>query len=220
MPVHDLASIMAGDAPPPGERAREAVGALADAFSPRRPWPRRARPDGADGPVAGIPGHWEPYFDQPTGFDPDGPRSTVAPPGFRLNVGGGAAPIDPSNAFTPDGRPTDALLDRTAMIESSWNPNAVSPVGARGVYQIMPATAANPGYGVPSISPSAVLDPTASRAWAAQYLSAMYRRTQDPVLAMAAYNAGLGNVQAAMKRGGLSHLPPETREYVRKAFNL
>lgn len=113
-----------------------------------------------------------------------------------------------------NGIPTDALMDRLRWVESRGDPNAVSPAGALGPYQIMPPTAAQPGYGVPSISLDAVLDPTRSRDWAKKYLTAMYGRYNSPTLALAAYNAGPGAVDAA--GGNIAALPAETRNYVQQ----
>lgn len=86
--------------------------------------------------------------------------------------------------------------------ESSWNPNAVSSAGARGIAQFMPATAK--GMGVNPDDPLASLD--AGARLMRQNLD-MFGNYPD---ALAAYNAGPGAVQ---KYGGV---PPfaETRQYV------
>lgn len=89
--------------------------------------------------------------------------------------------------------------------ESGFNPNAVSPAGARGIAQIMPATAR--GWGVNPDDPVAALDAAAKNM--ARYVKSYggdYRK------ALAAYNAGPGAVQ---KYGGV---PPykETQNYIKK----
>ncbi len=104
----------------------------------------------------------------------------------------------------------ERLLNAVAFVESRNDPDAVSPAGARGTYQIMPATARQPGFGVPSIN----LD-TASegqqRQFADSYLRALIARFDGDVnKALAAYNFGVGSVS----RG--EELPRETREYVPK----
>ena len=73
--------------------------------------------------------------------------------------------------------PTWAMF-RQAQIECGWdldviNGAVVSSAGARGPFQIEPATAAGPGYGVPAISPEDALDPTLSTLWAGKYLTAL-----------------------------------------------
>ena len=97
--------------------------------------------------------------------------------------------------------------------ESSGNPNAVSPKGARGLMQVMPATAANPGFGVHPSNGTPSDDVRVGQ----QYLSAMRQRYGgDMAKAWAAYNSGPGSVDAALAKGGdwLSALPAETRAYV------
>lgn len=104
--------------------------------------------------------------------------------------------------------------------ESKGNPNAVSPVGAQGIVQIMPKTAADPGYGMPSIDLKNTT-PEEQIRWGMEYRSRIQKAhgfTEDQ--ATAAYNAGAGKVQQAIKQakdsGGnwLSYLPKETRDYV------
>lgn len=99
------------------------------------------------------------------------------------------------------GLPTD-LLKRVAYQESRYNADATSPVGAIGLMQFMPATAKDMGF-----DPA---DPFASIEGAGKYLAQLYARFHDWKLAIAAYNAGPGNVS---KYGGI---PPfaETQEYV------
>ena len=108
-----------------------------------------------------------------------------------------------------------------AEVESSFNPSAQSPVGAKGLYQFMPATAKE--YGL-SLSPhDERLDPDKNARAAASYLRYLYRRFGDWPLALAAYNAGQGRVGKLLRQTGGStfeeiaaHLPTETRMYVPK----
>ena len=94
------------------------------------------------------------------------------------------------------------LLSRMAYQESRYNPAAVSPVGAVGLMQFMPATAASFG-----LDPT---DPQASIFAAAKYMRQLYDRFQSWPLALAAYNWGPGNVA----RKGIDQAPAETRDYV------
>ena len=98
------------------------------------------------------------------------------------------------------------LLNAIAKHESSYNPNAVSPAGARGLMQIMPATAQELG-----VDPS---DPVQAIDGAARLLAANLRQFKSIDLAVAAYNAGAG---AVSRHGGI---PPyaETQAYVQRVL--
>lgn len=113
---------------------------------------------------------------------------------------------------------TNELLPRLMQVESAGNPNALSPKGAAGLYQIMPATARDPGYGVKPLQGWDGNDPrTASpeeqKRFASDYLAAMAAVNGGDVrLALASYNAGPGAVQ---KAGGIPNIK-ETQDYVTK----
>lgn len=102
--------------------------------------------------------------------------------------------------------------------ESGGNPNAVSSKGANGLMQLMPGTAANPGFG---ITPAADGSSQENMRVGQQYIGAMMNRYKgNTQLALAAYNAGPGRVDAALQQAGgdpqkaLSMLPAETQNYV------
>jgi soluble lytic murein transglycosylase-like protein len=97
-----------------------------------------------------------------------------------------------------------ALLAGLVKQESNFNPNAHSGVGAKGLTQLMDATAR--GLGVTNS-----FDPAQSLDGGAKFLSGLLKQFHgDQSLALAAYNAGPGAVQ---KYGGI---PPyqETQRYV------
>jgi len=91
------------------------------------------------------------------------------------------------------GVPIDVFLSLITH-ESSWNPAAVGAAGDVGLAQVLPATAANPGYGVASFDPH---NPVTNLFGAAQYLAALYRQTGNWRQALAAYNAGIGGQNSA-----------------------
>jgi hypothetical protein len=106
------------------------------------------------------------------------------------------------------------LLVALVATESSWHPYAVSPVGARGLGQLMPGTAA--GLGVDAFSPHDNLNGTARYLRGLLDRYAAYPQTQRYRLALAGYNAGPGAVE---RFGGI---PPysETQAYVRNVMSL
>ena len=101
-----------------------------------------------------------------------------------------------------------SLVMAVARAESSFRADAVSPAGARGMMQLMPATGA--GLGVTNF-----FDPAQSIEGGARYLrNALRIFDGDVTKAVASYNAGVGAVQ---RSGGV---PPyaETQNYVRKVL--
>lgn len=78
--------------------------------------------------------------------------------------------------------------------ESGWDPNAVSPTGARGMTQVLRSTAADPGFGVTPLTGD-IDDPLTNLRFGARYFRSMLNRYDGDVnKALAAYNGGAGNV--------------------------
>jgi membrane-bound lytic murein transglycosylase D len=108
-----------------------------------------------------------------------------------------------------------------AEVESSFDAKARSPVGAAGLFQLMPETAKSLGL---SLWPrDQRYQPERSARAAAQYLNSLHRRFADWRLTLAAYNAGQGRVQRTLQRLNAKtydeiapHLPAETQMYVPK----
>lgn len=138
----------------------------------------------------------------PSGDDEWGPVVNERPGG----AGGNA-----SSGFPVSGNQLDRV---TIQSESAGNPNAISPKGAMGLWQVMPATARDPGFG---ITPWNGQREDLNRV-GAQYRRKMESRYGGDLAKMwAAYNWGPGAVDKAVAKHGanwLAHAPAETRAYV------
>lgn len=130
------------------------------------------------------------------------PEPVPAPASGTLQVPGGFGEIVDQAAKKYGVDP--ALIAAVIETESKFNPNAVSPAGARGLMQLMPATARGLGVTDPG-------DPLQNVLGGAKLLGQLLDKYDGKLeLAIAAYNAGSGAVD---KHGGI---PPyaETRKYV------
>ncbi len=103
-----------------------------------------------------------------------------------------------------------ALLHAVISAESGYNPQARSPKGARGLMQLMPATAQR--FGV--VDP---YEPITNLTGGARYLRWLLDMFTDLRLALAAYNAGEGAVQ---RYGNAIPPYPETRTYVQRVLDF
>jgi len=124
------------------------------------------------------------------------------------------------SVFKQRGIPVE--LKYLAVIESELNPNALSPVGARGPWQLMPETAQLLGLKVSSGRDERTVYYKSTVA-AAIYLKDLYTEFGDWLLVLAAYNGGPGPVHRAMQMAGSrnfwqlqSYLPAESRNHVKK----
>ncbi len=100
-----------------------------------------------------------------------------------------------------------ALVKAVIAAESAFDPSAVSRKGARGLMQLMPATARSLGVADP-------LRPEENVDGGVRYLRGMLDRFDDLKLAVAAYNAGPA---AVVRYGGIPPYP-ETRDYVKRVL--
>ncbi|HET8532823.1 MAG TPA: transglycosylase SLT domain-containing protein [Methylomirabilota bacterium] len=124
------------------------------------------------------------------------------------------------DVFRQKGLPEDLVF--TVMIESGFNPVAVSHAGAKGLWQFMAPTARLYGLRVDGWLDER-LDPEKSTVAAANYLRDLYAQFGSWDLAQAAYNTGDGRIQQAIDRTGSRDfwrlhksplLPDETKNFV------
>jgi membrane-bound lytic murein transglycosylase D len=107
------------------------------------------------------------------------------------------------------------------IVESALNPVAVSHAGAGGLWQFMPATGKSYGLDINSYVDKRN-DPYLSTEAACLHLKKLYKIYGDWSMALAAYNAGAGNVNKAIRRANgktdfwsiREFLPKETQNYV------
>lgn len=105
---------------------------------------------------------------------------------------------------------SEQLVAAVIRVESGFNPRAVSPKGARGLMQLMPATASQLGV-------RDAFDPIANIDGGVRHLRGLMERFENNLpLALAAYNAGEG---AVVQYGGI---PPyrETQQYVTRILRI
>jgi membrane-bound lytic murein transglycosylase D len=108
-----------------------------------------------------------------------------------------------------------------AEVESSFNPDARSPIGAAGLFQLMKPTAES--YGLSTLLPDDRTNPEKNAHAAAKYMRHLHDRFGDWSLALAAYNAGETRVDNLLRKFAVrdypsiaNKLPAETQMYVPK----
>jgi membrane-bound lytic murein transglycosylase D len=117
-------------------------------------------------------------------------------------------------------------LKYLAIVESELRTNAVSRVGAKGMWQLMPTTARELGLKV-SGKYDERLQAYKSTVAAAKYLRDLYKEYGDWLLVLAAYNSGPGTVNKAIKKAGTrnfwalqQYLPMESRGHVKRFIGI
>jgi soluble lytic murein transglycosylase-like protein len=164
-------------------------------------------PDGIQARIAEIQSRMNQIFPKPAAQMPEvtitQPKSELAPMNALPPGADALAPL--ADQIAEENGLDSGLFRALVQAESSWNPAAVSPKGAMGLTQLMPATARGLGVGDP-------LDPIQNLQGGAKYLKSLLDQFGSPELALAAYNAGPGAVR---RFGGI---PPfaETQAYVRR----
>jgi surface antigen len=158
----------------------------------------------ADGSVDTQNGYWN-FFAVQGYISPVTQEQGTIPPGLPNSPYVSVA----LEAARAAGIPATPFL-RQINAESGFNPNAVSPAGAIGIAQFMPATAA--GLGINPWDPVQALDA------AARFMATLISSYGgDEAKALAAYNAGSGTVNWAIASGGTNwraFLPLETQQYI------
>lgn len=112
---------------------------------------------------------------------------------------------------------TGRLLDAIRCAESQNGRLIVSPAGAYGPYQMLPATAAEVAQ--KSETPfkyEDLLDETKARRLAMYYLGMIHEKTGNVVLTVASYNWGMYRAPEAIRRFG--KVPKETSDYVTRVM--
>lgn len=115
---------------------------------------------------------------------------------------------------------SESLFRAVIGQESAGNPDATGPKvkggQAMGLMQVMPATAANPGFGIAPLKNP--YDPVENARFGRQYLGALLKRYNgDTAAALAAYNWGMVGADTWVKNGkNMNHLPAETRNYIQQ----
>lgn len=135
-----------------------------------------------------------------------------------VDASGNPLPVtNRTSAATQAGATTPASA-AIVQTESGGNPNAVSPKGAMGAWQVMPNTKTNPGFGV---TPAANNSPAELNRVGQDYYNTMTQRYGSPTVGAIAYNMGPGATDTWLKNGAkFEDLPAETRNYVGKVATL
>jgi soluble lytic murein transglycosylase-like protein len=147
-------------------------------------------------------------------------KAESAPAKKEVKVGKQNISIPEGDEFAPP-----KLVRAVMQVESGGKVDAVSPKGARGPMQLMPATAKDLGVDID--------DPKENVEGGSKYLQRMLNKYGSKELALAAYNWGPGNIDRAIKKVKAAgkkatwqnvldevRVPKETRNYVSKVINL
>ena len=110
------------------------------------------------------------------------------------------------------------MLLAIGIVESGFDPDAVSPADARGLYQIWPSTGRMLARVLDwEYNEEMLFDPEKNTELAALYLDILFTAYNDERLVLAEYNGGPLN--AGYLRAGGSRAAAETRDYVAKVLD-
>jgi membrane-bound lytic murein transglycosylase D len=115
------------------------------------------------------------------------------------------------------------ILKYLPIVESRMNPTEFSEAGAKGLWQLIPATARENGL-IVNDEIDERMDPYKSTEAAVKFLKRLYDRYEDWSLVLAAYNCGPGVVNKAIRNTGAcgdfwsvqNYLPGQTKNYIPK----
>lgn len=151
---------------------------------------------------------WEQQWnDIPSGGRPDEPKETGIVPWLKSWISSDT-PKRATNdtGIQPINRKFDEVFEKLIQAESRGKHTddkgnlTTSPVGAQGITQLMPATAKKPGYGIEPVKDTSEAE---YKRVGKEYLQALVGEFGgDYEKAVAAYNAGPGNVKKAVTKGG------------------
>lgn len=158
----------------------------------KEPWEMDWSGKAQEGPRKPITG----YLEAPMTADTIVPRKAVKTPSKGLEI--------------------DSVFKRLIQAESRGvhgtdGKLTTSGKGAEGITQLMPSTAANPGFGIAPVKDKSEGEYLRV---GKEYLSALYNKYKDWELALAAYNAGMGNVEKA--RGKAERYGGDWKEFLPK----
>ncbi len=157
-------------------------------------------------------------------FEVDEPHEEVESEDVQVNLEGAQKYSDIIEEYAQMYDVPVTLVYAVIECESDFRENAKSSVGACGLMQLMPVTYADVrGWLSLDYTDEQIMDPKVNIQCGTYYLSRMYRMFDDWELAVAAYNAGPGNVQKWLKNddyvddGKLVYIPfKETSAHVQK----
>lgn len=177
---------------------------------------------GLIGQQSGMSREDKPATDEPAG-EPLNPPVSYEESGSQLpDVGDSPYGEALQNVYATENPALIELVQRVKQQESGGDQSAVSPAGAIGIMQVMPDTAPEAAQlaGLPWDENAYRTDAAYNELIGIAYLSKMLHKYEGDVpLALAAYNAGPGRVDAALSTGNpnwLATLPAETQDYVAK----